>query len=909
MKNLRGTTFNSFNLDYRILKVMNYYPYMFHERYFEVLRVAQMAVKLLGWKKPTLIQEKFIPLALQGKDIVSRARTGSGKTAAFSIPIIQKILEEKQSSGMQCIRAVVLAPSRELAKQLCDHINSLCQFLTPEIQCVDLVIAEHAVAQRFSLNSNPDIVVSTPSRLLAQLKQNNLSLRETLKYFVVDEADLVLSYGYESEITEIISYLPNNYQAFLTSATMNENVKLLKKLTLHNAVILKIEEAQLPAADQLTQYHIRCHIVQQFNSGLYDTIIASDEISVESPEERKQSGTIIKLEKKESTASRGIDFNQISNVINFDFPKTVEEYIHRVGRTARAWNQGTALSFSTKREAKFVSRVKKALAKQYEGEFLKPYRINMEELDGFHYRCLDALRAATTLAVKEARLKEIREEVLKSTKLKSYFVENPRDLQLIRHDRIFKRNRSLKHLKHVPEYIVPKSLRGVPVKSVQNDDDDDSVEHEEKDHLKSSDRITKPSLLQRKRKAYRERCAAKRKADPLESFNFCYNIISSIFLFFNKPICEYIGEKSVVVIVVVDFVELKMAPKIQYLRFNDSQGEVSNYFICALNTGLRVYNTDPFMEVIHLDEATAGSVKLCCLLQRSNIVALVCNGPNGKFSENSVVIWDDKKRKFILEIECPSEVVAVRMSAANLIIVLLSEVHVYTFPGQPNLIASFDTRDNPKGICSMNSDPEVEYFAFPGHRIGTLLLLNLKQLTQSESTSPLSIKAHSSDIACISLNNAANLVATASEKGTLIRIFNVQKKMKILEFRRGSDPALIYSIKFSLDSSFLCTTSDKGTIHIFSVKDPNLNQRSTLQKVGISGAYAESQWALAKFSVGSKYPCYCCFGKESTVIAVCMDGSYYKLGYDDSGTCTQLEYEFFLGTTEDTNFWASYKEE
>ncbi|KRX46722.1 putative ATP-dependent RNA helicase DDX56 [Trichinella murrelli] len=890
MKTLRGTTFNSFNLDYRILK----------------------AVKLLGWKKPTLIQEKFIPLALQGKDIVSRARTGSGKTAAFSIPIIQKILEEKQSSGIQCIRAVVLAPSRELAKQLCDHINSLCQFLIPEIQCVDLVIAEHAVAQRFSLNSNPDIVVSTPSRLLAQLKQNNLSLRETLKYFVVDEADLVLSYGYESEMTEIISYLPNNYQAFLTSATMNENVKLLKKLTLHNAVILKIEEAQLPAADQLTQYHIscnedekfvilctlfklklikgktvifvdtidrcfklklflntfgitvvilnselplnsRCHIVQQFNSGLYDTIIASDEISVESPEERKQSGTIIKLEKKESTASRGIDFNQISNVINFDFPKTVEEYIHRVGRTARAWNQGTALSFSTKREAKFVSRVKKALAKQYEGEFLKPYRINMEELDGFRYRCLDALRAATTLAVKEARLKEIREEVLKSTKLKSYFVENPRDLQLIRHDRIFKRNRSLKHLKHVPEYIVPKSLRGVPVRSVQNDDGDYSVEHEEKDHLKSSDRITKPSLLQRKRKAYRERCAAKREADPLESFKY--------------------------------------------------------YFICALNTGLRVYNTDPFMEVIHLDEATAGSVKLCCLLQRSNIVALVCNGPNGKFSENSVVIWDDKKRKFILEIECPSEVVAVRMSAANLIIVLLSEVHVYTFPGQPNLIASFDTRDNPKGICSMNSDPEVEYFAFPGHRIGTLLLLNLKQLTQSESTSPLSIKAHSSDIACISLNNAANLVATASEKGTLIRIFNVQKKMKILEFRRGSDPALIYSIKFSLDSSFLCTTSDKGTIHIFSVKDPNLNQRSTLQKVGISGAYAESQWALAKFAVGSKYPCYCCFGKESTVIAVCMDGSYYKLGYDDSGTCTQLEYEFFLGITEDTNFWASYKEE
>ncbi|KAL1285498.1 WD repeat domain phosphoinositide-interacting protein 4 [Trichinella pseudospiralis] len=348
-----------------------------------------------------------------------------------------------------------------------------------------------------------------------------------------------------------------------------------------------------------------------------------------------------------------------------------------------------------------------------------------------------------------------------------------------------------------------------------------------------------------------------------------------------------------------------MAPKIQYLRFNDSQ----DYFICALNTGLRVYNTDPFMEVIHLDEATAGSVKLCCLLQRSNIMALVCNGPNGKFSENSVVIWDDKKRKFILEIECPSEVVAVRMSAANLIIVLLSEVHVYTFPGQPNLIASFDTRHNPKGICSMNSDPAVEYFAFPGHRIGTLLLLNLKQLTQSESTSPLSIKAHSSDIACISLNNPANLVATASEKGTLIRIFNVQKKMKILEFRRGSDPALIYSIKFSLDSSFLCATSDKGTVHIFSVKDPNLNQRSTLQKVGISGAYAESQWALAKFAVGSKYPCYCCFGKESTVIAVCMDGSYYKLGYDDSGTCTQLEYEFFLGTTEDTNFWASYKEE
>jgi len=163
---------------------------------------------------------------------------------------------------------------------------------------------------------------------------------------------------------------------------------------------------------------------------------------------------------KESGVSRGIDFQNVANVINFDFPLSVDDYIHRVGRTARGWNRGSALSFATKRDRKALYKVQLSLRRAAGSDILRPYRFRMEELEGFRYRSKDVLRAVSEKAVREARLKEISDEILHSRRLKKYFVKNPRDHQIIRHDSDLQTVKLPTHLNHVPDYIVPPTLRG-----------------------------------------------------------------------------------------------------------------------------------------------------------------------------------------------------------------------------------------------------------------------------------------------------------------------------------------------------------------------------------------------------------------------------------------------------------------
>ncbi|XP_013783679.1 probable ATP-dependent RNA helicase DDX56 [Limulus polyphemus] len=487
------------------------------------------AVSKLGWKKPTLIQEKVIPLALEGKDILARARTGSGKTAAFVIPVIQNILSWKNVNSSQEVRALILAPSKELCKQIYKNVQELVACCTREVRAVDVSGQIDIASQRPVLVEKPDVVIGTPSRVLAHLQANNLILKDSLEIMVVDEADLVFSFGYESDIKEVLRYLPQIYQSLLMSATLTTDVQSLKKIVLHNPVILKLEEPQLPATSQLTQYIIklededkfvliyslfklklihgktlifvatvdrcyrlklyleqfgirscilnselpvssRCHIVTQFNEGFYDIVIASDEKPLEGEYRKNMKRKPKRLKKdREYGVSRGIDFQFVSNVINFDFPPNPDAYIHRVGRTARGNNQGTALSFVSMKEIPFMEEVEKEFETP-SARYLNPSSSSI--LNWYGLKMLlspekiirtqinqDALRAVTRIAVREARLKELRTQLLNSQKLKSYFEDNPRDQQLLRHDRALHIVKQQPHLKDVPDYIVPSTLR------------------------------------------------------------------------------------------------------------------------------------------------------------------------------------------------------------------------------------------------------------------------------------------------------------------------------------------------------------------------------------------------------------------------------------------------------------------
>ncbi|XP_071754922.1 putative ATP-dependent RNA helicase DDX56 [Centroberyx gerrardi] len=489
------------------------------------------AVADLGWAQPTLIQEKAIPLALEGKDLLARARTGSGKTAAYAVPVIQRILASKQSVREQNVRALILVPTKELGQQVQTMIRQLTAYCSRDVRVADISGKADLSAQRPILMEKPDVVVGTPSRVLAHLNAQNLVLHSSLETLVVDEADLLFSFGFEADLKSLLCHLPKIYQSFLMSATFTEDVQALKELLLHNPVTLKLQGSQLPDSGQLQQYSLkceeedkfllmytllklrlvqgktlvfvgavdrcyrlklfleqfgipacvlnselpvqsRCHIITQFNQGFYDYIIATDEQSLADPtaapsttagkgKKKKAAAKGGRVKDKEYGVSRGVDFQNVANVINFDFPTTVESYIHRVGRTARADNPGTALSFISHTELLLLSEVEDALIGDNADCALKPYEFKMEEIEGFRYRCRDAMRSVTKQAVKEARLKEIKQELLNSEKLKTYFEDNPRDLQLLRHDKDLHPAVIKPHLKNVPEYLIPETLKGV----------------------------------------------------------------------------------------------------------------------------------------------------------------------------------------------------------------------------------------------------------------------------------------------------------------------------------------------------------------------------------------------------------------------------------------------------------------
>ncbi|PIC49712.1 hypothetical protein B9Z55_008233 [Caenorhabditis nigoni] len=506
-------TFADFGLDERILK----------------------SIGELGWEKCTQVQESLISLALENKNIMGRARTGSGKTGAFLIPLVQKLItESKTNDGSVGPSAVVIAPTKELITQIYTLFVKLSQAL-PFLQAINLCDINEEESSVW-LEDRSHVVVTTPGKLLRMcgLRPEYCSM---VNYLVMDEADLLLSFGYEEEMIKIRSKLPPTYQCVLTSATLKDDMTTLKKLFMTGPVItIKLTEGDLPNSDQLTQYQLtcgsdeerfailvamfklklivgrsilfvnsidrcyklmlilrvfglkscilnsampansRCHVINQFNEGSYQIVIASDvsdadgsklkeelkdatEESTEGKKKEKKGGK--KLD-KESGVSRGIDFHHVSNVVNFDFPETTDAYIHRVGRTARGFNKGTALSFCTPQERPHLETIQEEINQQMGRKVLQPYEFRIKELDTFLLRTREALSKCTKGVIKKARLKEIRQELMRSANLQTFFAKNEREKLLMQtdcHPVMLKINSPA--IADVTSYMVPEALRGM----------------------------------------------------------------------------------------------------------------------------------------------------------------------------------------------------------------------------------------------------------------------------------------------------------------------------------------------------------------------------------------------------------------------------------------------------------------
>uniref|UniRef100_A0A2K6AJ57 Uncharacterized protein n=1 Tax=Mandrillus leucophaeus TaxID=9568 RepID=A0A2K6AJ57_MANLE len=189
--------------------------------------------------------------------------------------------------------------------------------------------------------------------------------------------------------------------------------------------------------------------------------------------------------------------------------------------------------------------------------------------------------------------------------------------------------------------------------------------------------------------------------------------------------------------------------------------------------------------------------------KQTNLLVLVGGSSSPKFSEISVLIWDDaregkdSKEKLVLEFTFTKPVLSVLMRHDKIVMVLKNRICVYSFPDNPRKLFEFDTWDNPKGLCDLCPSLEKQLLVFLGHKCGSLQLVDLASTMPGTSSAPFTINAHQSDIACVSLNQPGTVVASASQKGTLIHLFDTPSKEKLVELRRGTDPATVYCINFT----------------------------------------------------------------------------------------------------------------
>lgn len=497
------------------------------------------ALTAMGLADATPVQEAAIPLALNDhRDLVVMARTGSGKTIAYLAPILQSLLTTADGY------ALIIVPSRELADQIVRVLGTLTQFASKELKFVNIApkLAEDV---RATLLAEPQrLVVATPASALEQLRRGALDFK-SLRYLVFDEADLLASYGYKEELVELRQLCESSRpQVWLMGATLGADVDELKQQWCAAPVSVKLEDSD---DDKLKQYYVECseidkflltyvilklglingktllftneidrayrlklfleqfgiraavlnselpqesrtHIVQQFDRNMFSLLIATDETHGGS---------------SEYGVSRGVDFKNVACVINFDLPASSKSYVHRVGRTARANQKGMALSFvvpkselgkhkvatckSCKSDEKVLARVSRKME-------VRPYKFDMAQVNSFRYRMEDAFRAVTKTAVREARVKELKQELVASAQLQRHFEENPDDLAALRHDAGTHVARAGRELKNVPSYLLPSSAQQPKVL------------------------LNAPVRIRKKEAKRKARARKPRRRDPLRSF-------------------------------------------------------------------------------------------------------------------------------------------------------------------------------------------------------------------------------------------------------------------------------------------------------------------------------------------------------------------------------------------------------
>lgn len=347
------------------------------------------AIEEEGYTTPTPIQQQAIPVILAGKDILAGAQTGTGKTAGFTLPLLERLSKRPKPEGKRPVRALVLTPTRELAAQVGESVKTYGKHLPFKSTIIFGGVGIHP--QIKALNSGIDIVIGTPGRLLDLMNQKALDLRK-IEYLILDEADRMLDMGFIHDIKKILKVIPKKRQNLLFSATFSKEIKTLAQGILHEPELIEVARTNATSADvkqfvypvdkrkkqdllkhlitengwkQVLVFTRTKHGANKLSEYLNKADIHAAAIHGNKSQSARtkaladfKSGAVTVLVATD-IAARGIDIDQLSHVVNFELPNISEDYVHRIGRTGRAGNTGQAISLVCIDEHEFLSNIEK----------------------------------------------------------------------------------------------------------------------------------------------------------------------------------------------------------------------------------------------------------------------------------------------------------------------------------------------------------------------------------------------------------------------------------------------------------------------------------------------------------------------------------------------------------------------
>ncbi len=361
---------------------------------FEDYRISseiKRSLKELDFRRPTDIQYKAIPPVLRGEDVLAIAQTGTGKTAAFAIPIIQLINQQKTSSKLKGIQCIVLVPTRELAIQITDVFSSLGKYT--DVVTFTVYGGVDQDPQISQLNKGVDILIATPGRMFDLVSQKHLQLNK-VKVLILDEADHMLDLGFIKDIFDLLKFIPKKHQTLFFSATINKKIKKLAYSLVNNPIRIQISPKN-PVAKNIEHWVAfiemddkRFFLERIINENPNDKILvfvrtkiraervlkALERVkivsqTIHSGKEQLDRLTVLNDFKSgvnniliaTDVSSRGIDIPNVDMVINYDLPEQLENYIHRVGRTGRASKKGKAIAFCSSEEKSILEEIENYL--------------------------------------------------------------------------------------------------------------------------------------------------------------------------------------------------------------------------------------------------------------------------------------------------------------------------------------------------------------------------------------------------------------------------------------------------------------------------------------------------------------------------------------------------------------------